>query len=97
MSLGAESYSCILLATRNGNQQEANIVPVAAVTKVSARADASPHGPPGLYRRQRVEGSFLANYHCSKLGIFLAWAVVCAGRSALVSKTLRLMRLRLSR
>jgi hypothetical protein len=36
MSLGVESYSCILLATRNGNQQESNIVPVAAVTKVSA-------------------------------------------------------------
>jgi hypothetical protein len=34
--LGVESYSCILLATRNGNQQESNIVPVAAVTKVSA-------------------------------------------------------------
>jgi hypothetical protein len=36
MSLGVESYSCILLATRNGNQQESNVVPVAAVTKVSA-------------------------------------------------------------
>ena len=34
--LGVESYSCILLATRNGNQQESNVVPVAAVTKVSA-------------------------------------------------------------
>jgi len=36
VQLGVESYSCILFATRNGNQQEANIVPVAAVTKVSA-------------------------------------------------------------
>ena len=34
MSAGFESYSCILLATRSGNQQESNIAPVAAVTKV---------------------------------------------------------------
>jgi hypothetical protein len=36
--LGIESYSCILLATRNGNQQESNIAPVAAVTKVTLDA-----------------------------------------------------------
>jgi hypothetical protein len=36
--LGVESCSCILLATRNGNQQESNIAPVAAVTKVTLDA-----------------------------------------------------------
>jgi hypothetical protein len=36
--LGIEFYSCILLATRNGNQQESNIAPVAAVTKVTLDA-----------------------------------------------------------
>jgi hypothetical protein len=35
---GIEPYSCILLATRNGNQQESNIVAVVAVTKVTLDA-----------------------------------------------------------
>ena len=40
MSLGSriEFYSCILLATRNGNQQESNIAPAAAVSKVTLDA-----------------------------------------------------------
>jgi hypothetical protein len=54
MSLGVESYSCILLATWSGNQQDANVAPVAAVYQGKRVADyASPHDPSGLYRSPR--------------------------------------------
>jgi hypothetical protein len=43
---GVESYSCILLATRNGNQQEANVAPVCCCHQGKRVADyASPHDP----------------------------------------------------
>ena len=70
MSLGVESYSCILLATRNGNQQEAERRSGCCCHQGKRVADyASPHDPSELDRSpaddkpRRTSTGEIAEYH----------------------------------